>query len=122
VTAYDFAGLVAGLAGVWLLLAAALVAVVATLRLAVVRRRPGKGRIARGALAFAAVLGTTGLALFLAADFAPFRRVLDRHAGSLVAGILLAGMFAGWRAARGRAPSPEAPPPHQSAPADPDPE
>ncbi len=101
-TAYDFAGLVSGLAGAWLLLLSALVAAVAALRLAAVRRRPGKGRIARGALAFAAVIGLSGLALFVAADFTPFRRALDRGAGALVAGIVLAGLAAGWRAARSR--------------------
>ena len=101
-TAYDFAGLVAGLAGVWLLLAAAVIALAATLRLAAVRRRPDKGRIARGALAFAAVVGAAGTALFVAADFAPFRRALDRHAGALVAAIALAGLTAAWRAARRR--------------------
>lgn len=101
-TAYDFAGLVSGLAGAWLFLLSALVAVVAALRLAVVRRRPGKGRFARGALAFAAVIGVAGLALFFAADFAPFRRALDRHAGALVGGIAGAGLLAAWRAGRRR--------------------
>ncbi len=101
-TAYDFAGLVAGLAGIWLLVAAAVIALAATLRLAAVRRRPGKGRLARGALTFAAVIGTAGVALFIAADFAPFRRALDRCAGALVAGIVLAGLAAAWRAARSR--------------------
>lgn len=103
-TAYDFAGLVSGLAGAWLFLLSALVAVIAVLRLAIVRRRPGKGRIARGALAFAAVIGAAGLALFFAADFAPFRRALDRHAGALVGGITAVGLAAAWRAGRRRAP------------------
>lgn len=106
-TAYDFAGLVSGLAGAWLFLLSALVAVVAVLRLAAVRRRPGKGRIARGALAFAGVIGLAGLALFLAADFTPFRRALDRHAGALVGGIALAGIVAGWRAGRPRPAPPD---------------
>ncbi|HET8734362.1 MAG TPA: hypothetical protein VFM45_11400 [Anaeromyxobacteraceae bacterium] len=123
-TAYDFAGLVSGLAGAWLFLLSALVAVVAALRLAAVRRRPGKGRIARGALAFAAVIGLAGLALFLAADLAPFRRALDRHAGALVGGITVAGLAAAWRAGRRRAP--EGPPATTSAappePLPPDPE
>lgn len=101
-TAYDFAGLVAGLAGIWLLVAAVVIALAATLRLAAVRGRPGKGRLARGALAFAAVVGAAGIALFIAADFAPFRRTLDRGAGALVAGIVLAGLAAGWRSARSR--------------------
>jgi peptidoglycan/LPS O-acetylase OafA/YrhL len=123
VTAYDFAGLISGLAGAWLFLLSALVAVVAALRLAAVRRRPGKGRVARGALAFAAVIGLAGLALFLAADFAPFRRALDRHALALVGGIGGAGLLAALRAARRRtAETPEPAPAPTPGPLPPDPE
>lgn len=111
-SAYDFAGLVSGLAGVWLFLASAVIAALAALRLAAVRRRPGQGRIARGALAFAVVVGLAGLALVVAADFTPFRRSLDRHAGTIVGAIVTAGLAAALRAARRReAPAATAPAP-----------
>ena len=122
-TAYDFAGLISGLAGAWLFLLSALIAVVAALRLATLRRRPGKGRLARGALAFAAVIGLSGLALFFAADFAPFRRALDRHALGLVGGIGGAGLLAALRAGRRRAgetPQPASVPPPGPLPPDPE--
>lgn len=109
-TAYDFAGAVAGLTGVGLFALAATVAVLAALRLAVVRRRAGKGRVARGALAFAGVIGLAGVALYVAADFTPFRRALDRHAGALLGAIALLGLLAAWRAGRRRSPAPPAGP------------
>lgn len=125
-TAYDFAGAVAGLAGAGLLLLSVLVAVLAGLRLAVVRRRPGKGRIARAVLAFAVVVGASGLVLFAAAEVTPARRALDQRAGTLAALSVLLGLVAAWRAGRRRAAGPaqeaapaESPPPE--APASPPP-
>jgi peptidoglycan/LPS O-acetylase OafA/YrhL len=109
VSAYDFAGLVGGLSGAWLLLLALLAALAAALRLALVRRRPGKGRLARGVLAGASLVGALGVALFWAAELLPFRRQVDRAAPDIAIAVLAAGVVAGWRAARRRPePSPAA--------------
>ncbi|GAO02993.1 hypothetical protein [Anaeromyxobacter sp. PSR-1] len=108
--AYDFAGLVGGLTGAWMAIGAGLVGVAAALRLAAVRGRPGKGRVSRGALAFALVMGVAGLVLFVAAERAPFRRALDHAAPAVVAVAALVGLVAGWRAARKRPAPPDAAP------------
>lgn len=104
-TAYDFAGLVGGLTGAWMAIGAGLVGLAAGLRLAAVRGRPGKGRVSRGALAFALVMGIAGLALFAAAERAPFRRALDHAAPWVLGAAALVGVIAGWRAARPSTPA-----------------
>ncbi|ACL67648.1 conserved hypothetical protein [Anaeromyxobacter dehalogenans 2CP-1] len=116
--AYDFAGLVGGLTGAWMAIGAGLLGIAAGLRLAAVRGRPGKGRGSRGALAFALVVGLAGLALFAAAERAPFRRALDHAAPWVLGAAALVGLVAGWRAARKR-PAPQEPDTAPEPPADP---
>jgi hypothetical protein len=99
---YDAAGLVGGLLGAVLFLLGLLVALVAAFRIALVVRRPAKGRIARGIAAGGLVLAAGGAALFWAAELAPFRRSVDRAALPTAGIAVLLAVAAGWRLARSR--------------------
>lgn len=115
--AYEFAGLVGGLTGLGLVLLALLVGAAAALRLLQVRRRPGRGRWARGALGFAGACFASGAVLYGLAETVPFRRGLDRAALAWAAVSLAVALVAGWRCGRG--PSPERPPAPPAGPAAP---
>lgn len=104
-SAYDFGGLLAGVAGLALLLVGILLALSASLRLLFVIRRPGKGRIARALAAAGLVLVLCGVAIFAAAELSPFRRTVDRGAVPLSAVSLLLAVLAAMRAGRRRRPA-----------------
>jgi hypothetical protein len=107
VTYYDVAGLVGGVAGAALFLLGVLIALLAALRILVVMRRPGKGRIARAIAAGGLVVACGGAALFWTAELAPFRRAVDRSALPAAGVVAALAIAAGWRVARRR---PAAPP------------
>jgi hypothetical protein len=97
----EIAGLAGGLAGAGLFLAGVLVALLASLRLALTfRRPPERTRFARGIAAGAAVTAALGAALFWGAELLPQRRGLDRAALWISAAAVLAGIAAGVRVAR----------------------
>jgi hypothetical protein len=101
VNAYDFPGLVGGVAGAWLFFLGTLLAVAAGLRVAWLARRPGKGRIARGLLAAGGVVAASGIALFWAAERTALKRELDLLAPWLAAlAVGLAAFAALWVARR----------------------
>ncbi|WP_242343082.1 hypothetical protein [Anaeromyxobacter terrae] len=102
-TAYDFPGLVGGMAGVWLFLFGVVLAAGAGLRIAWVRRRPGKGRVARGLLSAGVSFVLSGIALFWAAERSALRRELDRGAPWLAVFIVGVAVLAAVRSARRRA-------------------
>jgi hypothetical protein len=120
VTLYDFAGLAGGLGGLAMFLVGVVVATLAALRLAIVARRPGKGRVARAVAASGGVLAAAGAALFWLAELAPFRRSVDRATGPLALVALALAALAGWRVGR-RRPAPAAEPADadRGAPAEP---
>ncbi len=101
---YDFVGFLAGLTGLGLALLGLLVALAAGVRLLWVLRRPGKGRIARGAAASGLALTLCGAALFLAAELSPFRRGVDRATGWIGPLSVLVSVAVGIRAGRRRSP------------------
>lgn len=103
-SAYDFPGLVGGVAGAWLFFLGTLLAVLAGLRVAWAARRPGKGRIARGLLAAGGVVAAFGIALFWAAERSALRREVDVLAPWLAGLALAAGALAAVWTARRRAP------------------
>jgi hypothetical protein len=107
VSVYDFVGFLSGLTGLGLALLGLLVALPAGLRLLWVLRRPGKGRIARGAAAGGLALALCGVALFLAAELSPFRRGVDQATGKLGLLAFLLSVAAGVWAGRRRAPPQE---------------
>ncbi len=107
-TPYDFPGLVGGVAGLWLVLLGTLLAAGAGLRLALVRGRTGKGRVARGFLSAGATFVLSGIALFWAAERSVLRRELDRGAPWLAAFILAVAVLSALRSARRRARAEEA--------------
>jgi hypothetical protein len=103
VSAYDFPGLVGGVAGAWLFFLGTLLAVLAGLRVAWLARRPGKGtgRIARALLAAGGVVAASGIALFWAAERSALRRELDVLAPWLAAlAVGVAAFTAVWIARR----------------------
>ena len=110
-TVYDFVGLVAGVTGLGMVLLGLLLAALAGLRLLLLVRRPGKGRVARGVAAAGLALVACGVGLFFLAELSPFRRGVDRAVLPLgllaLALAVLAGVWAG-RGRRGR-PQPAAP-------------
>jgi uncharacterized membrane protein YedE/YeeE len=103
-SAYDFPGLVGGVAGAWLFFLGAVLAILAGLRLAWLARRPGKGttgRIARGLLAAGGVAQTAGIALYWAAERSALRRELDHLAPWIaVLTVSVAAFAAVWIARR----------------------
>jgi hypothetical protein len=107
VAAMDLTGLVSGLVAVSLFSFALLVAVGAAVRLLLVLRRPGQGRIARGLLGGAGLAGLVALGLFAGSEAAPtrWRHRLDRAAPAVALAALAAAAVATWRLAR-RAPAP----------------
>ena len=99
--AYDFPGLVGGVAGAWLFFLGTLLAVGAGLRMAWLARRPGKGRIARGLVAAGATLSAAGIALFWAAEQSALKREIDLLAPWIAALAVALGAFAAvWLARR----------------------
>jgi hypothetical protein len=106
-TLYDLTGLVAGMAGASLFIAGALVALLSVVRIALVLRRPGKGRIARGMAAAGGTMAGAGAALFVAAEVSDgWRRAIDRAAPWLVVVALVLAALSAWRVARSPAPPP----------------
>jgi hypothetical protein len=104
VNAYDFPGLVGGVAGAWLFFLGTLLAVGAGLRLAWLARRPGKGRIARGLVAAGATLSAAGIALFWAAEQSALKREIDLLAPWAAVIAVVGAAYAAVRIARRPAP------------------
>jgi hypothetical protein len=97
VSPYDVPGLVAEVFAAWMLALALLVAGGASLRRALVRRSPEKGRVARGLLAAAGVAAAVAAAIFALAEVLPAggKRGLDAAAPFLAfAAIVLGGIRA----------------------------
>lgn len=99
--AYDFPGLVGGVAGAWLFFLGTVLAVAAGLRLAWLARRPGKGRVARGLVAAGGTVASAGIALFWAAERSALKRELDLLAPWIAVLAVALGAFAAvWIARR----------------------
>lgn len=116
-TVYDFVGFLAGVAGFGLVLLGLLLALLSSLRMLSVLRRPDKGHVARGIAVAGLVLALCGVALFFAAELSPFRRTVDRGAPWLSALSLVLAALAGVRAGRKRAAPAQAEPETEPPPA-----
>lgn len=100
----EISGLLTGLAGLGLAASGLVLALLAGLRLLVVIRKPGKGRIARGIAVAGLVLVLSGAALLAMEELDVFRHATDRVATWLSGVAVLLAMAAGIRAGRRRAP------------------
>jgi drug/metabolite transporter (DMT)-like permease len=112
VNPYDFPGFVGGMTGTWLFLIGFLVAAGAAVRVALVIRRPGQGRVARGVLAGGGVVGIAGCVLFYGAQATRHASAFDRAAIAAAIASVVVGTLTAVRLARRRPPDgrPAAPP------------
>ena len=104
----DLPGLVGGLAGTALFMLGAAIAAGAGLRMALVLRRPEKGRLARGVAAGGGVVGVCGLGLFYGAQATRYARAFDAATPFAIGTALTLGALVAWRVARSR-PAPREP-------------
>jgi glucan phosphoethanolaminetransferase (alkaline phosphatase superfamily) len=113
----EMTGLLTGLVGFALAAAGFLIALLASIRIAWVFRRPAKGRIARGLAVAGLVLLLCGALLVTVEEVdSPLRAASDSSAHYLAAAAVVLAAWAGYRSARRRTPGKAAAP---AAPADP---
>ncbi len=113
---YDLPGLVGGLAGTSLFLVGLAIAIPAAVRIPLARRRPDRGRLARGFVSAGAVVSTAGVVVFWGAQATQQARAFDRAAPFLGLSAVVLAALVGWRVARrGPAAPAERPPPPPSA-------